>query len=72
MNDDRKSWYGIKRVWGGDGRVKITVQCRLESLGDVNELIDMIVKAKNEAFPSGATEHKKAMEVLNGEAEGVV
>lgn len=61
-----KSWYGIKKIWGGDGRVKVTVQCRLESLADVNELIDKVVKAKNEAFPSGAKEHKKAMEVLNG------
>ena len=68
----RKSWYGVKKIWGGDGRVKVTVQCRLESLADVNELIDRMVQAKNEAFPSGAEEHKKAMEVLNGEVEGVV
>lgn len=31
----------------------------------MNEIIDMLVKAKNEAFPSGAEEHRRPMEVLD-------
>jgi len=58
------SWYGIKKIWGGDGKVKIVVQCRLDSLADANELIDKIVKAKNQAFPSGYQVNKKQMERL--------
>lgn len=36
------------------------------SLVDMNELINDLVVMKNRAFPSQAEEHKKAMEVLNG------
>jgi hypothetical protein len=63
---------GIKNsfaIYGADGIVDVYVSCHLDSLANVNELIDKLVKAKNEAFPSGGEEHKRRMEELV-EAQG--
>lgn len=62
------SKYGTVSILGERGKVNIVFEYRLEyrldSLADVNEVIDMLVKAKNLAFPSGGEEHRRKMEAL--------
>jgi hypothetical protein len=45
--------YSTLIIDGPKGVMGISVPCFLNSLADVNELINELVKAKNEAFPSG-------------------
>jgi len=61
------SWYESVVVDSEEGEVHVYVKCQLTSLADVNEIIDMLVMAKNEAFPSGAEEHKRKMEAEKDE-----
>ena len=49
---------------GEYGVIGINILHDLNSLADVNEVIDKLVKAKNQAFPSGVEEHRRQMEEL--------
>ena len=55
-------------IEGSKGVIGISVPCYLNSLADVNELINELVKAKNQAFPSGYEDNKRQMEKLALEA----
>ena len=55
----------LEKVCVRDGTIHLRIEGVLGDLKAANTLIDMLVKAKNEAFPSGAEEHRKRMEVTN-------
>ena len=59
------SKYWLKKMSYEENSCMVDIHCRLDSLADMNELINDLVVMKNRAFPSQAEEHKKAMEVLN-------
>lgn len=60
----RKAMQYNKWVSIQPGIIRIHLSCKLCSIAEANELIDMLVRAKNLAFPSGAEEHKRNMEAL--------